>query len=58
MILFDDWDCNRTSNEHGERKAWRNVCGRHRIVSSDMGSYGWAGHKFIVHSFMPAKQSA
>ncbi len=53
IILFDDWDCNHASNEHGERKAWRDVCANHRIVSSDLGGYGWAGHKFSVHSYTP-----
>jgi len=54
MLLFDDWDCNRASNNHGERKAWADVYGKYQIQSSDLGGYGWAGHKFIVHSYSAA----
>ena len=53
IILFDDWQCNQASNEHGERKAWRDLCGLYDIEYSDLGAYGWAGQKFIVHRYSP-----
>ena len=55
IFLFDDWDCNRASNEHGERKAWLEVCQKYQMSVSDSGGYGWAGHKFIVHSYSGSK---
>jgi len=53
MILFDDWQCNRASNEFGERRAWKEVVERHKVDAENMGCYGWAGHKFIVHGYTP-----
>jgi len=55
IFLFDDWDCNRASNEHGERKAWRETCQKFNASVTDSGGYGWAGHKFIVHSYSAKK---
>jgi O-methyltransferase len=51
IILFDDWNCNRASNNLGERKVWAEMVSKYGIVFSDLGSYGWASHKFIVHSY-------
>jgi hypothetical protein len=51
IILFDDWDCNRASNEHGERRAWREACEKYKVLATDSGGYGFAGHKFIVHRY-------
>lgn len=51
MILFDDWNCNRASNDHGERKAWQHLAQRYSIQYSDLGSYACVGHRFIVHSY-------
>ncbi len=51
IILFDDWNCNRASNSLGERKVWEETVSKYRVVASDLGSYGWASHKFIVHSY-------
>ncbi len=51
IILFDDWNCNRASNEFGERKAWDETVSKYRVSCSDLGSYGWASHKFVVHSY-------
>jgi len=50
-LLFDDWNCNRASNQLGERRAWRELVQKYRIVFSEGGDYGWAGHRFIVHSY-------
>jgi O-methyltransferase len=51
LILFDDWNCNRASPAHGERRAWAELASTFSIVSSDLGGYSWDGHKFIVHSY-------
>jgi O-methyltransferase len=51
VILFDDWNCNRASPEFGERKAWAEIVKKYQVTASDWGSYGWAGQKFIVHSY-------
>ena len=51
MIFFDDWNCNKASNDHGERKAWREVTERYQVDAESMGNYSWAGHKFIVHGY-------
>lgn len=51
VLMFDDWDCNRASPLHGERRAWGELCGKFKIQFSDGGNYGIFGHKFIVHRF-------
>ena len=51
IILFDDWNCNRSSREFGERKAWAELCEKYRIDCSDEGAYAVVGHKFIVHKY-------
>ena len=50
LILFDDWDCNAADPNLGERRAWSECVARYNIKYSDHGAYGYAGHKFIVHS--------
>jgi O-methyltransferase len=52
IILFDDWGCNRSSNEHGERKAWKDICDKYHVKFTDLGGYAWAGQKFVVHSYV------
>lgn len=54
LVYFDDWDCNRASNSHGERKAWREITDLYKVSFDDMGGYAWAGHKFIIHSYSTA----
>jgi O-methyltransferase len=51
VFFFDDYNCNRSSNEFGERKAWHEVIERFSICYTDHGEYGWAGRKFTVHSY-------
>ena len=51
LILFDDWNCNRSDPAYGEKKAWKDLVAKHGIVYSDEGAYGIAGHRFIVHSY-------
>jgi len=52
VVHFDDWNCNRASQKHGERRAWREISERFNIIASDCGSYSWHGQKFIVHSYV------
>ncbi len=52
IILFDDWYCNHSSNQHGERKAWQELGAKYKISSESCGSYGWSCHKFIVHDYV------
>jgi hypothetical protein len=56
LIYFDDWDCNRASNNHGERKAWREVVDLHKVSYDDWGGYGWCAHKFLIQGYTPAKR--
>jgi hypothetical protein len=51
VILFDDWNCNRASNQLGERRAWCELGHEYAIETSDGGDYSWSGHKFIVHKY-------
>jgi O-methyltransferase len=51
IVLFDDWNCNKAGIHYGERRAWKELVDRFEINCSDEGSYGWAGHKFIVHDY-------
>ncbi|MEZ0227146.1 MAG: TylF/MycF/NovP-related O-methyltransferase [Planctomycetota bacterium] len=53
-LLFDDWNCNRASSDRGERLAWAELSKKYAISHSDWGSYGWAGHRFIVHGYAGA----
>ena len=50
-IFFDDWNCNAADPDLGERRSWREMCEKHKIVFSDCGDYGDACHKFIVHDY-------
>lgn len=54
LVLFDDWYCNRASPDQGEQRAWAELTSRFCIKSSDLGGYGWAGRKFIAHSYRSA----
>jgi O-methyltransferase len=48
-VLFDDFNCNRASPSHGQRKAWGELKHKFGLQVSDEGSYGIFGRKFIVH---------
>lgn len=52
IVLFDDWFCNHSSNDHGERKAWQESATKYQIQAEESGAYGWAGKKFIVHDYV------
>jgi hypothetical protein len=55
LVYFDDWNCNRASNNHGERKAWLEITKRYNVSFDDLGGYSWAGHKFVIHDYSIAK---
>lgn len=55
LIYFDDWNCNRASNEFGERRAWRECVERYSIVFSDEGNYGIFARRFTVHSYQASE---
>jgi hypothetical protein len=50
VLFFDDWNCNRSSPQFGQRRAWRETCEKHRVEYSDGGDYAVLGHKFLVHA--------
>lgn len=49
MLLFDDWNCNRASPAHGERKAFAEIQRKYGLHVSDVGHYGFAAKRMIVH---------
>lgn len=51
IILFDDWNMAKASNELGERRAWQDLVKKYSIDYDDEGGYSWNAHKFIVHSY-------
>jgi O-methyltransferase len=53
-VFFDDWNPNRADPKAGERRAWDEAVDEYAIQFSDWGDYGWAGKRFIVHSYRPA----
>lgn len=54
VIFFDDWNANKASPNFGERRAWLEIVEKFSVAYSDCGEYGWAGRKFIVHSYKSA----
>jgi O-methyltransferase len=51
IICFDDWNCNKSSDAFGERRAWIELVEKYNIKFSHAGNYGWACTKMIVHSY-------
>lgn len=50
-LLFDDWNCNRSSKQLGERRAWKELTAKYGVDYSDEGAYGWAGRRLTVHGY-------
>ena len=50
-FCFDDWNPNRANPAAGERRAWEEAVREYDVSFSDWGNYGWAGKRFIVHSY-------
>jgi O-methyltransferase len=51
VICFDDWMCNRASDEFGERRAFQELAERYRIAFVPWGSYTWSGARFIIRDY-------
>ncbi len=51
IICLDDWNCNKSSDSFGERRAWRELVERYNIKFSYAGDYAWACTKWIIHSY-------
>ncbi len=51
VICFDDWMCNRASDEFGERRAFRELAERYRIAFFPWGSYAWSGARLIIRDY-------
>jgi len=49
ILLFDDWNCNRSSPRFGQRRAWGECVKKHNVEYSDGGDYAILGHAFTVH---------
>lgn len=50
-LFFDDYNCNKTSPNFGERRAWSEITQKFSVVFTDCGEYGWGGRKFIIHRY-------
>jgi hypothetical protein len=52
IIFFDDYNGNKASPQHGERKAWSEIIKKFNVEYSDGGDYGAGSKKFIIHSYI------
>lgn len=51
LLLFDDWNCFDKSDDHGERRAFREFLRQHpRWVAEPLFAFGWHGQAFALHS--------
>jgi O-methyltransferase len=55
LIYFDDWNCNAGNPRMGERRAWQEMVEKYVVEFSDMGPYGIACNRFMVHDYLPRK---
>lgn len=55
VIFFDDWNCNRSSPDRGEQKAWAETVQKFSISATDCGEYAWSARKFIIHSYTDSR---
>jgi O-methyltransferase len=55
ILLFDDWNCFGKSDEHGERRAFREFLDRYpRWAADPLFAFGWHGQAFALHTLPPA----
>jgi hypothetical protein len=54
LILFTQWNANRSSPRFGERRAWAECVEDFAITFSDGGAYGLSSHLLIVHDYRGA----
>jgi hypothetical protein len=51
LLLFDDWNCFGKSDDHGERRAFREFLRRYpRWVAEPLFAFGWHGQAFAIQS--------
>ena len=51
IILFDDWNCNASNPELGEKWAFREIIEKYDVDFTDEGGYSASAHKFIIHKY-------
>lgn len=51
LIYFDDWDCNASRPDLGERLAWSEAVKKYNINYSPSHSYAVFGHAIVVHDY-------
>jgi O-methyltransferase len=58
LLYFDDWDCNASRRDLGERQAWDEAVETYGIEYSNSNSYGAVGHAIIVHDYKGMARNA
>ncbi|MBO8240530.1 hypothetical protein HA152_07415 [Prochlorococcus marinus XMU1412] len=51
IILFDDWNCNASNPNLGEKRAFREIIDKYDVEYTDEGGYSASAHKFIIHNY-------
>jgi hypothetical protein len=51
MVYFDDWDCNASRPDLGERQAWSEAVKKYSIEFSASHAYAAVGQAMIVHGY-------
>jgi hypothetical protein len=51
IILFDDWNCSAANPEHGQRKAFAELCETFAVQFSDEGRYSYHGRAVIIQNY-------
>ncbi len=51
LIYFDDWDCNASRPDLGERQAWSEAVEKYSIQFSSHHAYAAVGQAMIVHGY-------
>lgn len=51
LIYFDDWDCNASIPDGGERQAWSEAVKNHNIHFSSSHPYAAVGQAMIMHDY-------
>jgi hypothetical protein len=49
QLLFDDFLENRMSKKLGQRRAWAECLQKHNVDFTDLGPYGRASWRFVIH---------
>jgi hypothetical protein len=51
LLYFDDWDCNASRPDLGERQAWSEAVEKYSIKFSPSHAYAAVGQAMIVHDY-------